>query len=216
MSESPVTQPSLLVRIRDGRDDVAWGEFVEIYTPMIYRFLRKQGLQDADAGDLTQEVLRSVMASIGNLDYDPHRGTFRAWLRTVTRNKMNTFFEKQTRQPRGSGDTGVQQFLNAVPADDEGAAADWDREHALRLFQWTAERIRGEFRESTWQAFWQTSVAGGDIREVAETLQISVGAVYISRSRVLGRLKEEIQRISEDAETAAELLAQADATRAPE
>lgn len=207
MSETPITQPSLLVRIRDVSDDQAWREFVEIYTPMIYRFLRKRGLQDADAGDLTQEVLRAVAGSIERLDYDPHRGTFRGWLLTITRNKLYDFLAAQSGQPRGSGDTGMQQILQAVPDHNGADLLDWDHAYALRVFQYTAERIRSDFHETTWQAFWETCVDGREIRDVALSLQISVGAVYIARSRVLGRLKQEVERVSEDADAAAALLA---------
>jgi DNA-directed RNA polymerase specialized sigma24 family protein len=61
MTKSDATRPSLLVRIRDARDREAWGEFVEIYAPLVYKTARRRGLQDSDAADLTQEVLRSVM-----------------------------------------------------------------------------------------------------------------------------------------------------------
>ena len=83
MGDSPITRPSLLVRIRDMRDTQAWSQFVEIYTPLIYGFARKHGLQDADASDLTQDVLRVVAKTIRGLDYDQQRGSFRGWLFTV-------------------------------------------------------------------------------------------------------------------------------------
>src|SRR3954452_21808877 len=102
MTQSDATRPSLLVRIRDARDREAWGQFVEIYAPLVYDLARRRGLQDADAADLTQEVLRSVSSAIGRLDYDPARGTFRGWLFTVTRNAINTFLESRRKMPRGS------------------------------------------------------------------------------------------------------------------
>src|SRR5206468_782748 len=102
MIESPVTRASLLVRIRDGRDTEAWQEFVRLYAPVIYGFARRRGLQDADAADLMQEVLRSVAAAADRLDYDPRRGTFRAWLFTVTRNKLYNLLDGQRRHVRGS------------------------------------------------------------------------------------------------------------------
>lgn len=207
MSDAPLTQPSLLVRIRNPGDNEAWSEFVEIYTPMIYRFLRKRGLQDADAGDLTQDVLRAVAGSIDRLQYDPQRGTFRGWLLTTTRHKLYDFLSGRSGQPLGTGDSGMQQILNSVPDDNSADSSEWDREYALRVFQWTAERIRREFKQSTWHAFWETCVGGREIPEVAESLRVTVGAVYIARSRVLSRLKQEVQRISEDADATAALLA---------
>src|SRR5688500_2309100 len=87
MAESNMTRPSLLVQIRDAQNEQAWSQFVDLYAPLIYGFARKQGLQDADAADLTQEVLRTVAKSVQGLEYDPARGSFRGWLFTIVRNK---------------------------------------------------------------------------------------------------------------------------------
>src|ERR1700678_4420217 len=92
MLESTVTRASLLVRLRDGSDADAWQEFVRLYAPVIYGFVRKRGLQDADAADLMQDVLRSLSSAVNRLEYDPARGTFRGWLFTVTPNKVFNFF----------------------------------------------------------------------------------------------------------------------------
>ena len=72
MSETPATRLSLLVRLRDARDDGAWSQFVEIYAPLVYGFARKHGLQDADAADLTQDVLQAVSGAIREFEYDTH------------------------------------------------------------------------------------------------------------------------------------------------
>src|SRR5436305_14581075 len=109
MQESPATRASLLVRLRDGSDVGAWREFVHLYAPIIYGFARKRGLQDADAADLMQDVLRSVSTAMPRLEYDPIRGTFRGWLFTVTRNKVFNFLESRGRHEQGSGDSRMQQ-----------------------------------------------------------------------------------------------------------
>src|SRR5437016_12581192 len=116
MDESPLTRPSLLVRLRDPRDWQAWGQFVDAYAPLVYGFARKHGLQDADAADLTQDVLRAVAGAIGKLNYDPRRGSFRGWFFTVVRNKLRNFLSASKRQDQGSGDTGVQNRLEAQPS----------------------------------------------------------------------------------------------------
>ena len=102
MQQSPITRPSLLFRIRDAQDRQAWNQFVDIYAPLIHRFSKRSGLQDADAADLTQEVLQSVHDAIGRLDYDPGRGKFRSWLFTVARNRIKNFMKRQSRHPRGT------------------------------------------------------------------------------------------------------------------
>src|SRR3954467_4923767 len=97
MASSPQTRPSLLVRIRDAGDRAAWLQFVEIYAPLVYRFARQRGLQDADAADLAQEVLQAVAAAGRRLEYDPARGTFRGWLFTVARNRLHNFLARRRR-----------------------------------------------------------------------------------------------------------------------
>src|SRR6476659_5999706 len=88
MAEIPPTRASLVLRLRDPRDEAAWREFVDLYGPLVYGFLRKQGLQDADAADLGQEVLGAVAGAVGRLEYDPQRGSFRNWLFTVVRRSL--------------------------------------------------------------------------------------------------------------------------------
>ena len=100
MAEPPATRVTLLARIRDGRDADAWGEFVRLYGPVVYGFARNRGLQDADAADLMQDVMRSVARNAGKLEYDPKRGTFRGWLYTITRNKIYNFLSAQRHRPR--------------------------------------------------------------------------------------------------------------------
>ncbi len=197
MNDSYSTRPSLLIRIRDAQNHVAWEEFAHLYTPLIYRFLMKYALQDADASDLTQEVLRRVAGAIGRLDYDPERGSFRGWLLTITRNTLNTFLDRRRRQAQGSGDTGMIDILEKESATDDEVAEYWEQEYEKRMFDWAAEQVRASFKESTWQAFWQTAVEGKGAQQVGEAVGLSVGAVYIAKSRVLAKLKEKIEAIGD-------------------
>jgi RNA polymerase sigma-70 factor (ECF subfamily) len=124
MGEAPSTRASLLERIRDGNDREAWSQFVEMYGPLIYDYARRHGFQDADAADLTQEVLRSIVAAAGAFRYDPRKGSFRSWLFTVARTRRIDLAERLARQPRGSGDSGVAARLEAlavrdVPSDED-------------------------------------------------------------------------------------------------
>ena len=100
MQESPATRASLLVRLRDGGDSEAWQEFVHLYAPIIYGFARKRGLQDADAADVAQDVLKQVSQSIRGFVYDQEKGRFRDWLRTVARNKVLRFLRQRQRCAR--------------------------------------------------------------------------------------------------------------------
>jgi RNA polymerase sigma-70 factor (ECF subfamily) len=190
MSATPPTRHSLLVRLCDARDDDAWAQFIELYAPLVYGFARKHGLQDADAADLTQDVLQAVAAGIQKLDYDPSRGTFRGWLFTVVRNKLRKLVSARQRPGRGTGDPDAQQLLQELPARDEDPAAWWDEEYERCVFFWAAEKVRGAFQPSTWQAFWQTAVEGKTGPEVARQLGLSVAAVYLAKGRVMTRLRE--------------------------
>jgi RNA polymerase sigma-70 factor (ECF subfamily) len=194
MAEAPGTRPSLLVRIRDEGDREAWRQFVDLYAPVIYSFARKRGLQDADAADLTQDVFRAVAGAIKSLEYDPRRGSFRGWLYTVARNKLNDFQDRQRRHWRGSGDSAIQIYLENQPAPEEDSAL-WEQEYEHRLLAWAAEQIRGDFKDSTWQAFWKVAVEGMSGEQTAKALRMSVGAVYVAKSRVLARLKKQIEEL---------------------
>src|SRR5437773_12028809 len=122
VDDSPLTRASLLVQIRDGTNHAAWREFVNLYGPIVYGFARKRGLQDADAADLMQDVLRSVSLAIGRLDYDRNQGTFRGWLFTITRNKVFNFLAARRIRPQASGDTTTNRLLSQEPdGRSEGA-----------------------------------------------------------------------------------------------
>jgi RNA polymerase sigma-70 factor (ECF subfamily) len=195
VSDQPVTRPSLLLRVRDPQDAEAWGEFVGLYGPLVYRFARNRGLQDADAADLTQAVFQAVAGQVRRLDYDPERGTFRGWLFAVVRNQLGTYLRGLGRAPRGSGDTGVQDLLEELPGRETDDQAAWDAEYARRLFGWAADRVRGSFRDSTWRAFWETAVEGRGAQDVADELGTTVGAVYTAKSRVLDAIRAEVRQL---------------------
>jgi len=199
VDESPLTRASLLVQIRDGSNRAAWQEFVNLYGPVIYGFARKRGLQDADAADLMQDVLRSISAAIGRLDYDRNQGTFRGWLFTITRNKILNLFAARRIRPQGSGDTTTNRLL-AEQADANDGSDSWELEYQRRLASMAMDRIKGEFQDSTWRAFWLTAVEGGAAADVSRQIGLSPGAIYVAKSRVLARLKEEVEAVRQQEE----------------
>ncbi len=196
MAEIPQTRASLLVRSRDPQDEVAWSEFIDLYTPLIYGYARKQGLQDADAVDLCQEVLRAIAGAVGRLDYDPRRGTFRGFLFTVIRRKLSNWRRAQRCRAHASGDPEMQRLLEECPAPEAEQAA-WEKEWEEGVCAWACEQIRREVSATTWQAFWRTAIDGQPGKQVAGDLGLSVAAVYHARSRVLARLKELVQSAQE-------------------
>ncbi|MDB5387862.1 MAG: polymerase sigma factor, sigma-70 family [Planctomycetaceae bacterium] len=196
MNSAPETRPSLLLRLREPQQERAWHEFLEIYQPLIYRLARRRGIQDADAHEVTQEVLMAVAKAIETWQPDPGRGSFRGWLNRVTRNVTVNMLIRQKRRPQAFGDSDFRQFLEAIPADDAESAT-FDQEQQRQMFQWAALQIRNEFREATWQAFWRTTVEGQDVATVADQLGVAAGVIYVSRSRIMSRLRKKVQEVSQ-------------------
>jgi RNA polymerase sigma factor (sigma-70 family) len=194
MYKVPTTRASLILRVRDFRDSEAWDEFVDAYGPVVYDYGRRHGLQDADAADLTQEVLRSVAGAIEGFRYDPSRGTFRSWLFTVARTKRLNLVNRRDRDHLTGGDPDFDRRLNQLPAtnDDESEAEEWDHAFKQRLLDWAAEQVRHEVSEATWQVFRRTAIEGANPQTVARDLAMSVGAVYAAKCRVMARLRDKV------------------------
>lgn len=191
--QSIPTRPSLLVRVRDLADAAAWGEFVEIYAPLVHRYALRRGLQDADAADIVQDVLREFARCVPQFQYDPAAGRFRGWLHTLTRRAVG----RQARQPAarpvpiGGGEAGSP--LETVTASAEEAFA--ESEYRQAVFDWAARQVREQVRESTWEAFRLTAVEEIPPAEAASRLGISVGSVYVAKNRVLQRLRALVAEI---------------------
>lgn len=194
MPNLPTTRHSLLVRLFEPSDEVAWQEFMEIYEPLVYNLARRRGFQHADAADLCQEVFQATARAIERWHERPDRGSFRAWLFHIARNVMINTLRHRQRHPGGVGGSDIKRLLDQQPADDHESQL-LSVEYERHLFQWAAEEVKKEFRQPTWQAFWQTGVEGRKPHEVAGELHISVGAVYIARSRVMARLREKIEEV---------------------
>lgn len=195
MDPQPTTRASLLVRLRNPQDHTAWQRFVDVYTPLIYGYARRRGLQEADAADVTQDVLLRVSSAAGKLQYDPERGSFCGWLCTLVHHRVYDFIQSARRRATGTGDTAAQLHLEQQPAAEW--TAEWDEEWRHRLFHCAAELVRGEFAAASWEAFWRTAVEGQKPGETANALGLSIGAVYIAKSRVLTRLKAAVQELEE-------------------
>ena len=201
MNEAPTTQPSLLIRLRDQGDDRAWAEFTEIYAPLVNQLARRRGLQDADAQDLVQDVFRAVAGAIERFDPDPTQGSFRGWLSRIAGNLIINLLAAQRRHPRGTGDTDIQRLLDEHPDLPAEESALFESEYRKRLLSWAAERVRGSFSEAMWQAFWRTGVEGKPVKDVAESLGMSIGTVYQYKSRVVARIRREIEQFDGESKT---------------
>lgn len=184
---APETRVSLIMRVRDVNDKHAWTEFVSLYSPVVYAFVRSRGMREADAEDITQEVFRSLAKALPNFELDKSIGTFRNWLFTVTRSKLNNHLAKSRKLP--------------VPTEhlpDQGDVSDWDNLYMKELFRHACEKVEEAVEPSSWQVFWRTAVDLQSPDEVARDLNLSVANVYQKRSRVATRLREAIRMADEE------------------
>ncbi len=200
LTESPITRATLLLRLRDGTDHGAWTEFVRDYGPMIYRFARSRGLQDADAADIVQDVLRRVGSAIGRLEYEREKGGFRAWLFTITRNRLYTHFEKRQRQGATSNDTAQYELLSQTPDRRNELDDAWEKEYMRQVAARAMKVVESEVEPNTWRAFQLTAVEGQSPASVAKELGMSTGAIYVAKSRVIARLRAVIERLQSETE----------------
>ena len=192
----PETRASLILRLRDQADVVAWEEFIEIYSPVVFRIAVRHGLQPADADDLVQEVSISVARSVGKWLEREDRGSFRAWLFVIARNCAIDFIRRRMRRGPVDGIADPGNALDRLAAEDE-ISSEFGIEYRREVFRWASEHVRQSVSESSWEAFWRTSVEERPIREVAEEIGQSVGSIYIARSRVMKRLKELVKQYEE-------------------
>jgi RNA polymerase sigma-70 factor (ECF subfamily) len=195
MTLTPTTRASLLSRLADPRDHEAWVEFVSLYEPVAYRLLRRHGLQDADAREVMQDLFVAVSRSIDRWDPDRERGSFRGWLRRVTRNLVINFLKARGRRVAAVGVTNLQAMLEQAPANDSLESAEFDHELRRAQFRRAAEQVRDEVQPATWQAFWETAVAGASAADTAKKLGMQAGAVRVARCRVLVRLRAVIEAL---------------------
>lgn len=195
MYEFPETRNSLIARIQELGDGASWSEFLAIYQPVVFRMARRRGFQDADALDVMQQVFFSVSRSIGNWRGGDDLPPFRAWLSTIARNAITQVLMR--RKPDvATGSSDVGEMLREWP-DRDTTSAELDREARAEMFRWVANQVREEFSPDTWSAFWRTAVDGVSVAEVSKALGRSSGSVYVARYRVLARLKERAQELSQ-------------------
>jgi RNA polymerase sigma-70 factor (ECF subfamily) len=180
--ETPV---SLLERLQCAPDSASWKRLVELYTPWLQGWLRQYGLQSADVDDLVQEVLAAVNKELAGFRREARPGSFRSWLRAIARNRLRDFWRARRRQRAGE---------TVSDLEDQTANLDrlWDEEHDRYVARRLLELIESEFEPGTVQAFRRLVLDGRRGDEVAKELGNSVNAVYIAKSRVLARLRQEI------------------------
>lgn len=195
------TSLSLLERLQDrGRpDNESWTRMVDMYSPLIRNWLKRHGLEGQDADDIVQEVLSVVFRRLPDFQRNDRTGSFRAWLRTIAVNCLRDFWKSRRRRKAGaglaSGSDDVQQMLDELADSASALSQLWDREHDRHVTQYLLQLIKPEFSDANWEAFERVAIRGESAKTVAADLDVTLNAIYIARSRILARLREECSGI---------------------
>ena len=189
MSDS--TSPSLLDRLRLQPDAGAWQRLVDVYDPLIRHWLRRHNLLHQDADDVVQEVLTVVVRKMPEFRREPRVGAFRRWLKNITINCLRDHWRARNKAPIATGDSDLLQVLHQLEDPNSALSREWDLEHDRHVTGRLLQLIEPQFEPRTWQAFRRVAVDGAAPDAVAAELGMSVNAVFIAKSRVLSRLRQE-------------------------
>jgi RNA polymerase sigma-70 factor (ECF subfamily) len=201
MTRAPdsLTRVTLLGRLRrNPADQAAWNEFVQHYGAKVYGWCKKWTLQDSDAQDVTQNVLLKLARKMRDFSYDPSR-SFRAWLKTLTRNAWQDFLESRGRAGMGSGDGRVEELLHSVEARQD-LVQQLEEEFDRELLAEAINRVRPRVAARTWEAYRLTAEEGLSGAEAARRTSLAVGRVYVAKHRVQKMLQEEIRKLEQGSE----------------
>jgi RNA polymerase sigma-70 factor, ECF subfamily len=184
------TRQSLLIRAQRG-DEASWKDLADLSRPFFVSWLSQQNLPKRDRDDLTQEILVSVVQYLPSFRHSGRPGAFRSWLRTIATNRVRDYWRAREHRAPVSGGSAVAEVLNQVADPNSGPDRHWDDEHDRYILRCLLDLVEQEFEPATFQAFRRLALEDASGAEVAAELGLSVGAVYVAKSRVLQRIREE-------------------------
>ena|SRR5262245_59753215 len=182
------TSATLLQRLCNRGDSAAWERLVHLYTPLIRGWLKRHLPQSADVDDLTQQVFTVVVEKLPAFEHSGRTGAFRAWLRGISVNRLRMFWRSR---PAGVGPD-RERMLQQLEDPHSDLSRQWDCEHDQHVARQMLALIESEFKPTTWRAFRLLVLDGQEPEAVAAEVGLSVNAVFIAKSRVLRRLREEM------------------------
>ena len=191
------TSVSLLERLRRQPDSPDWQRLVDIYTPLVHGWLRRQEVPAGDADDLVQDVLGVVVRELPAFEHNQRPGAFRAWLRGITVNRIRGYWRSRHQPDRAGGDSDAVRQLDQLEDPNSGLSQIWDQEHDRHVMARLLEVVEKEVTPPTWQAFRGVVLEGKTEDAVAAELGLSLNAVFIAKSRVLSRLRREAKGLLE-------------------
>jgi RNA polymerase sigma factor (sigma-70 family) len=194
------TRYSLLSRLQNWDDQESWKDFFDTYWRLIYAIALKSGLTEAEAQDVVQETVICVAKDINKFKRDRKLGSFKGWLRNLTRWRIADQLRK--REPGACGSevspTGLPEFVGpaeiAAPVDPELEAV-WEAEWQSNLMEAALERVKRRVKEEHYQMFDLNVIREWPASKVAKTLEVSVAQVYLAKHRVLALLKKEVRML---------------------
>jgi RNA polymerase sigma-70 factor, ECF subfamily len=192
------TSGTLIDRVKLGESE-AWRRLEYLYSPLVRWRCRHAGLTEADAEDIVQEVFKTVSEKIGSFQKRPGP-SFRSWLKSITRYKLGDYIRRSRDPARGEGGTDAQLALGRIPDDTGGSAMEDDEDDPSdrrRLVLQALRSVSSGFEPRSRQAFWLVVVENRRPADVAAELGMTPTAVYIAKSRILGRLREVLADLGE-------------------
>lgn len=188
----PGTRHSLIVRLNK-QHQPSWFEFADVYEPFLVSLVRRCGVPEKDSRDVVQQIMMAVTKSLDSWSDDGRPESFRRWLNIVARNVAIKFMQAERKRHPASGGTDMVAVLNNVPFADDAFAAEQQKQYQHELIVWAADQVKSEFMESSWQAFHETMIQQRPVNQVAKELNVSAGSIYMSRSRILARIKQKLE-----------------------
>ena len=186
------TRQSLLLRAQTGEEN-AWKDLIDLYRPLIIGWLNRQGVPVVDLEDLSQDVLLSVVKHLPNFEHTGNRGAFRSWLRTIVCSRTTDYWRTTGTSTQASGGSGATAALQQIADPDSDLNRQWDEAHDRYVLGCLLDLVDEEFEPNTLKAFRRLALDGASGAEVADELGLSVAAVYVAKSRVLKRIRQEAE-----------------------
>src|SRR6516225_7432867 len=186
------TRQSLLLRARTGEES-AWRDLTDLYRPLIIGWLNRQGVPARDLEDLSQDILLTVVKHLPTFQHSGRRGAFRSWLRTIVCSRTTDYWRAIDASTQASGGSGATAALQQLADPDSSLNRQWDEEHDRYVLDCLLDLVEEEFEPATLQAFRRLALDGASGAEAAQELGLSVAAVYVAKSRVLQRIRQEAE-----------------------
>jgi RNA polymerase sigma-70 factor (ECF subfamily) len=182
------TSRTLLDRLKDHRDAQAWRLWLAVYEPWLRDWLGRNHLQPADVDDLLQNILVVVSQKLPTFAHNGQPGAFRSWLRRILVHEVRYFFRGRQRQP----DEALPDWLDGLEDSGSELTRQWDAEHDQQLVRRLLGIVQSDFQPQTWEVFRLLVLEDRSADEVAGLCRMELNAVYVAKSRVLARLREEL------------------------